>query len=134
MAVEHYPNAVFVNLDMYIPTNRFRTVSKAQLLFPCGIPEIKVELELKEAFIKLNQVRASASGKVYAFVTMNETLEKINNSHNGKEGNIKSITLNDWDDKFLMLIETHKGDDIAYYVKSNEVKYLLENCLHYVED
>lgn len=134
MAVEHYPNATFVNLEEYISVSHFRTVSKEQLLYPCGIPEIKVEIELKDTFIKKNHFKASASGKIYGFVRMNELLEKLNGSHDAKEGNIVAISLNDWDDKFLMLIETRKGDDLAYYVKSDEVKNLLQNCLHYVED
>ena len=133
MGIEHYKNAVFVKLEEYIPANMFRTVSRKQLELPYGITEIKVEMEIKATFAREHNFQVSASGRVYGYIRMNDLLQKLNGTREGKNGRIKNITINDWDDKFLMVIEINKGEDIAYYVTLSEVEYLLENCLHYFE-
>ena len=133
MAIEHYTNAVYVNLGDYIPADRFRTVLIKQLHIPGGLSEISVDIELSKDFARKLSFKVSGSGRIYGFVRQNTLLSELNSPVEG-EPNIKHISLHDWDDKFLMLIETRSEPwELPFYVTPEEVHDLLENCLRVPE-
>ena len=47
---------------------------------------------------------------------------------------VKSISCNDWDDRFLLVLESEDAERYqAFYVMADEVYDLLENCLRIPE-
>jgi len=122
-------DAAHVRLSDYIPSDMFRTVLVKQLSIPCGISELPVVIEFKQKFMEHLEFTASPSGYVYGYVRPNALLQEIN--HMGKQAkNINRITLHDWDEKFLMTIDTVEPPyEQAFYVQPDEVKELLNSCL-----
>ncbi len=52
----------------------------------------------------------------------------------GTEFWVKSISCNDWDDRFLLVLESEDAERYqAFYVMADEVYDLLENCLRIPE-
>lgn len=123
MPPKQYINAPTVRLSDYIEVKRFRTVLHEQYEEPHGLSEIPVELELSKEFAKTLTFHIPWDCWLYGFVRRNEILTKLN-----AENEIKGISLHDWEDKFLLLIDAKKGE-IPYMVTGSEVRELLENCL-----
>ena len=90
---------------------------------PHGLSETPVELELNEKFAASLSFKTPWDRWLYGFVRRKGLLEEINS-----ESGISSVSLHDWEGRFLMIIDTKKGEQ-PYFVKSEEVKELLENCL-----
>lgn len=123
MPPKQYKNAQSARLSDYIEPKRFRTVMHEQYTQPHGLSETPVELELNEKFAASLSFKTPWDRWLYGFVRRGGLLEEINS-----EGEISSISLHDWDGRFLMIIDSKKGEQ-PYFVKSEEVKELLENCL-----
>lgn len=125
-----YKNSPTVGLAEYIPTKRFRTILPDQRHTPCGISELPVEIQLKKAFAKTLSFKVPWDGLLYGFVRGKKDIaEKI-----GDFAEIKHISLQDWESEFLLLFEGEdKGAEKAFFVSSNDVKELLENCLRVPE-
>ena len=125
MISKHYETAVYAVLEEYIPVEFFRTVLFQQSKNTAGITEIPVEIELENKFMKTLAFPIPWDGKMYGYVRKNELLCEIS-----KNKKITLISLHDWNDKFLMLIErAEEKEEVPFFVKSEEVKNLLENCM-----
>ena len=93
---------------------------------PHGISELPVQIELSDKTSKLLSYKVPWDGWLYGFVRANEVLKAIN-GRNG-ENHIQMISLHDWEDQFLLVIETELTE-MPYFVASDEVVELLEGCL-----
>ncbi len=124
-----YKNAAEVKLAEYIPAKLFRTILPEQRHFPCGISELPVEIQLKKEYAKTLSFEVPWDGTMYGFVRgKNDIALKLGNTA------IKHISIQDWDDRFLLLFEGEdKGDEIPFFVSPDDVRELLENCLRVPE-
>jgi len=130
MTTQHYSNISDAKLSDYISSQRFRTVTSKQFKLPCGISEIPVEIEVKQKFAESLSFKTSSSGIIYGFVRTNALLKELDTE---TDDNIQLISLHDWDNKFLMVIETKSKGELAFNVLSEDVKELLENCVRIPE-
>ena len=119
-----YNNAPTVTLSDYIPSKLFRTVLPEQRHTPCGISEVPIEIQIKEPFAKTLSFWVPWDGLLYGFVRRKkELLSKL-----GDVSAIKLISLEDWDDKFLLLFDCDKDGEKPFFVSAESVRVLLENC------
>lgn len=120
-----YINAKTVSLSDYITPDRFRTVTAECRHDYAGVSEVPVELELKKAFIKTLSFKVQWDGVIYGFCRgKKELTAKL-------EGftKIAKVSIQDWNDKFLIHFEdSEKKTESAFFVSSEEVRTLLENC------
>lgn len=123
MSPKSYQNAPWTPLSQLIETNRFRLVLHAQFEQPCGLSELPVELELESAFAGRLPFPVPWDKWLYGFVRINDALRKLRD-----EKQVRGISLHDWGDRFLMLLDT-PGGEIPYFVGSDEVARLLADCL-----
>ncbi len=126
MSPQKYSNASRIKLEDMISTGRFRLVMSQQFEEPHGISELPVQIELSDKTSKLLSYKVPWDGWLYGFVRANEVLKAIN-GRNG-ENHIQMISLHDWEDQFLLVIETELTE-MPYFVASDEVVELLEGCL-----
>lgn len=127
MSPQHYSYAKLVSLSDYIDVERFRTVMNDDRKVPCGISEIPVEIEVKEAFAKTLPFFVPWDGMIVGFaIRMGKTKELIDGFV--KDERILKIYLQDWDNKFLLVIESSLRE-YAYYVETQEVRSLLVDCM-----
>ena len=126
MSPQKYSNASRIKLEDMISTGRFRLVMSQQFEEPHGISELPVQIELSDKTSKLLSYKVPWDGWLYGLVRANEVLKAIN-GRNG-ENHIQMISLHDWEDQFLLVIETELTE-MPYFVASDEVVELLEGCL-----
>lgn len=125
---QHYANAPEVRLEDYIPVKMFRTIHRTEADLPGGISEIKVVIDIERPLAKKLSFRTSSSGRIHGFVRMNELLRSINTKQD-KGSTVRRITINDWNDKALMIIEMENDSEIPFFVSIADLIHLLENCL-----
>ena len=120
-----YKNAGTARLSDYIQTDRFRTVLPEHRHAEGGISEIPVEIHMKPPFAEKLSFYVPWDGIVYGYVRgKNDIIGKL-----GGFSGLKHITINDWDDKFLMVFESgSETDERAFFVSGDEIFSLLENC------
>ncbi len=124
---EHYANAPTVKLEDYIPVKLFRTVHRTESDLPGGITEIKVIIDIERPLARKLSFRTSSSGRIHGFVRMNALLKSINTKKdNGST--VRRITINDWGNKALMVIEMENDEEIPFFVSTQDLIDLLENC------
>lgn len=124
---EHYANAPTVKLEDYIPVKMFRTVHRTEAELPGGITEIKVVIDIERPLAKKLSFKTSSSGRIHGFVRMNELLKSVNTKvDNGST--VRRITLNDWGNRALMVIEMEDDSEKAFFVPISQLIDLLENC------
>lgn len=124
---EHYANAPTVKLEDYIPVKLFRTVHRTESDLPGGITEIKVIIDIERPLARKLSFRTSSSGRIHGFVRMNALLKSINTKKdNGST--VRRITINDWGNKALMVIEMENDEEIPFFVSTQDLINLLENC------
>ncbi len=124
---EHYANAPTVKLEDYIPVKMFRTVHRTEAELPGGITEIKVVVDIERPLAKKLSFKTSSSGRIHGFVRMNELLKSVNTKvDNGST--VRRITLNDWGNRALMVIEMEDDSEKAFFVPISQLIDLLENC------
>lgn len=128
---EKYENAVNISIGDLIPIENFRTIDRKSRDIPGGISEIPVTININKEFANKLSFKTATSGKIYGFTRMNEKLRSLDglpqNKARGKL--IKDIIINDWDKIFILIFEMASGDEIAYYIGTDEIQNLLENCL-----
>ena len=125
---QHYADAPTVKLEDYIPAKMFRTVHRTEADLPGGITEIKVIIDIERPLAKKLSFRTSSSGRIHGFVRMNDLLRSINTKKD-KSTTVRRITINDWGNKALLVIEMENDEEQPFFVPISELIYLLENCL-----
>ena len=123
----HYANAPTVKLEDYIPVKMFRTIHRTEADLPGGISEIKVIIDIERPLAKKLSFQTSSSGRIHGFVRMNDLLRSINTKQD-KGSTVRRITINDWDDKALMIIEMENDSEKSFFVSIADLIHLLENC------
>ncbi len=124
-----YNDAKFVTLDEFITPVKFRTILPEHRKAGGGVSEIPVEIHTKPPFTKSLSFKVGWDGIIYGYVRgKKEISAKL-----GGTPIIVKITVTDWDDRFLMVFEGSENEEIPYFVKSDEVRELLENCLRVPE-
>ncbi len=123
---DSYKNAEQVTLSDYIPADKFRTVTSDCRHIGGGYSEIPVEIHMKPAFVKTLSFKVDWDGIVYGYVrSKREVSEKL-----GGFPSLRLITISDWDGQFRMIFEgTEENNEKPFFVKPEEVRELLENCL-----
>lgn len=130
MAVNHYDNLSEIRLEDYISPMHFRTILPQQLELIHGFEEVITEVNLNNEFRNLLSFTVPWDGKLYAYTTLKDNLKDLQI----RFGEIKKIVINDWDDKFIFILEFDNDEnEQAFLVKSSEVVSLLENCLRVPE-
>ena len=124
---QHYADAPTVKLEDYIPAKLFRTVHRTEAELPGGITEVKVIIDIERPLAKKLSFRTSSSGRIHGFVRMNDLLKSINTKAD-KGSTIRRITINDWGNKALMVIEMENDNEEAFFVPIGQLTDLLENC------
>lgn len=123
-----------IPLDTLLPADRFRTVSQeVRDTVSLTTNEVAVTITMKPSFAKELHFPVPWDGILYGVVRKPETLQKIGTDTDGIFW-VKSISCNDWDDCFLLVLES---DDVkqyrAFYISREEVRDLLEHCLRIPE-
>lgn len=125
MVNEHYKNIRDGKLSDYIRAEEFRTVLPSQRTLVRGITELPVEIEFKRKNKKLLSFKVPWDGMIYGCVRNKNTIQK----KLGLVREVKIISLTDWDDRFVLVFETENDKDTqAFYITTEEVVKLLENC------
>lgn len=124
-----YNDAKFVTLGEFITPDKFRTILPEYRKIGGGVSEIPVEIQTKPPFTKSLSFKVGWDGIIYGYVRgKKEISAKL-----GGIPTIVKITVTDWDDRFLMVFEGNENEEIPFFVKSEEVRDLLENCLRVSE-
>lgn len=124
---EHYANAPTVKLEDYIPVKLFRTVHRTEADLPGGITEIRVIIDIERPLARKLSFRTSSSGRIHGFVRMNALLKSINTKQD-RGSTVRRITINDWGNKALMIIEMENDEEMPFFVSAQDLINLLENC------
>lgn len=130
MAKNRFKNASFCKLSDYVPSEKFRTVLPKQRTLSLGISEIPADIHLGSDTISKLSFQVPWDGDMFGCLRDKESLKKALKTN----AQIQSISLSDWDDKFLLIFNTEDViETIAFYVTQEEVINLLENCLRVPE-
>ena len=123
MAKEHYRDAAPCKLSEFVTPDRFRTVLYEQLHLPGGLTEIPVEIMLKKDTAKKLSFKVPRDGMLYGFARIRPTVKERFGAENAM------MYINDWDDKFVVVFDLGSNVEKAFFVTSQEVVDLLENCI-----
>lgn len=109
---------------------RFRLISHDCLEIPGGVDELPVLLTLKDSFAAKLPFSVPSAGRIHGFAGVTETVAGYHGvrADYGKTGALRQITMNDWGDTFVFVLEYKNGDEKAFYVKNEEVLALLTAC------
>ena len=135
MVSGHYANIEQgIPLRSLLPADRFRTVSQeTRDTVPLTPNEVAVTVVMKPAFVKRLHFPVSWDGILYGVVRKPEQLQQMGTDATGTFW-VKSISCNDWDDRFLLVLESDDPERYpAFYVMADEVYDRLENCLRIPE-
>ncbi len=121
-------DVVFGSLKDYFDPEKFRIVRDDGIFIDGGISEIKVVINLTDSFAKSLSYYKDALSVVFGYAIMSEKLREVNQARYPKDGILKKVTMNDWGDKFAMILELDRGENPVVYIKPAEVKTLLEEC------
>ena len=135
MVSGHYAN-IEENMALaeILPADHFRTISqKVRNTVALTSNEVGVTITMKQPFAKTLRFPVPWDGILYGVARKTELLRQIGTD---KEGYfwVTSITCNDWDDCFLLVLES--ADVLryrAFYISADEVRELLEHCLRIPE-
>lgn len=130
MAKNRFKNASFCTLSDYVPSEKFRTVLPKQRSLSLGISEIPVDIHLGPNTVSKLSFPVPWDGDMFGCLRGKESLKKALKTN----AQILSISLSDWDDKFLLIFNTEDVmETLAFYVTGEEVVSLLENCMRVPE-
>lgn len=130
VAKQHYMDAPDLPLSTLIAPDRFRTVMPVMYRGSGGADEIKVEMDLGEAFVVSLTDNPTLDGiTVYGFVRENQALRSVFGEDLSADRYHCEITLSDWGNRFLLLCRGVHCQEFAGFVTPEEVRNLLENCL-----
>ena len=124
-----YNDAKFVTLGDFITPDKFRTILPEYRKLGGGVSEIPVEIHTKPPFTKSLSFNVGWDGMIYGFVRGKKDIA----AKLGKIRDISKITVTDWDDRFLMVFEGKKDEEMPFFVSDDDVRELLETCLRVPE-
>lgn len=133
MSKESLTKTEEVQLSEYLTPDKFRTVRDDAMLGEGGISEIKVRIEMRDAFAKTLNFDYSSLHIIYGFAIMSKKLKEVNKNYHASyfgDGVLKRIVLSDNGDKFIMVLELSDAPDILLNVNTDDVRELLNNCMH----
>ena len=126
MAPKHYENMKDVSLFAYVTPDIVRTIPESQRDIPGGLTETPLEIHLKKKSAKRLSFHVPWDGILYGFIRGKDRFR----AKAGLILPIKSATISDWDRQFVLILETEDANQTAAFsVKTDDVIYLLENCL-----
>ena len=108
---------------------RLRTVSSFQMLRAPS--ELRVELELSDAFMQKLSFRVPWDGKLYAYATPQKAFFERCAENDFTPSQDTTLYFQDWDTKFLLAIENStagRRQMLTFFLSSMDVLWLLENC------
>lgn len=125
MSGEHFKNIKDANLFDCLKLTQTRLVPTALRQVHAGYSEAPLEFHLKPETVKKLSFKVPWGGVVYGFVHPKaEIKERL-----GLASDITSITISDWDGRFVLIFETaNEADAAAYNVSEKDVLKLLEEC------
>ena len=116
----------FEKLSELIPYDHFRTVESFEMAKAPS--ESRVTLGLKKEFMSRLDFILPWDGALDAYLRRCEAFEKLCESK-GLDPKKTEIYMNDWGDRFLVTLDDEQSrKNFSFYVTSDEVKTLLEEC------
>ena len=116
----------YIALSSILPYDHFRTVesfdmAKAKI-------EMKAEIGLKAPFMDRLEFRLPWDGALLGYVRRTKALDDLCRGE-GVDPERAVFCMNDWDDRFLMVLDDEPGKkNFSFYVTPEEMKTLLEKC------
>lgn len=135
MGVGHYNHIESgASLQSLLPAKQFRTISsETRKTVPLTPNEVAVTISMKPAFASQLDFPVPWDGILYGVIRKSELLQKLGTDENGVFW-VKLISCNDWDDRFLLVLESDNAEQYrAFYIMEEEVLELLKNCLRIPE-
>ena len=112
-----YENAEFIELGTIMPPEKFRTVLPEDRDAPGGLTEQKVVIEFRRDSPIYSQLLPCFRGAMFVYGDKYDDIkEKL------------KVSLHEWEDKFLLDFYVDDAYSKSYFVKSEEVLYLLQHC------
>lgn len=133
MTTEKIKDLKLVRLSDYLTPEKFRIVPRDAIDISGGITEVRVVFNLHQEFGGLLTFDYSSILVIYGYAQLNDELRKINkHKYTAVEGKgvLKRITFNDCGELFIIVFELSDAEDKLVTVRSEEVAFLLNNCLH----
>lgn len=118
-----------IKLATYLPWDRFRTVESFTMLRAPS--EMRVEIELGDAFMAQLRFGVPWDGKLYAYARPTQEFYDLCAGYGFSAGRSTILYFQDWEKKFLLEIEKDDGESrqaLAFFVSSEDVGLLLERC------
>ena len=113
-------------LGRLIPYDHFRTVESFKM-GKCG-SEVRAMLGLKAPFMKTLSFALPWDGIIYAYVRRTAEFDEFCR-RGGLDPVGVTVYLNDWDDRFNLLVESRDGKrDVSCFIDTGEMRSLLERC------
>jgi hypothetical protein len=129
MSPKKYENASRAALETYIPTKNFRTVAATLLGLPAGFSEYRVDISVSPAFAQRLSFKVAWDGKIFGFTHGSAALDALFAAELDDGKGKGKLFLNDWDDKFLLLLTSAGGRrELPFFVDPDDVVALLSGC------
>ena len=116
----------YLPLGQLLPYDHFRTVESFEM--PKAKSEMRVELGLKPPFMAKLDFVLPWDGALLGYVRRTKALDDLCRGE-GVDPERAVFCMNDWDDRFLMVLDDEPGKkNFSFYVTPEEMKTLLEKC------
>ena len=126
MANDRY-NKKEIELKKYIPSDHFRTVESFEMLKAKS--ETRAEIELKDNFKQQLSFHVPWDGKLYAYIRRTKEFTELCEENSISEAEIKTVYMQDWDEKFLLNVESgNSSKEAGFFVSNSDMIDLLEHC------
>ncbi len=122
---KHYSEIKECRLTEIFPGEHFRLVDYEDIGVPHGISEIPVVIDLKKGFKGKLSFPISWDGELFGFVrNKREIYQNI-----GSDTGVK-ITINNWDNGFVLVFEDKDGKEgPVFKVSEKDIIDMLEKCM-----
>ncbi len=119
----------YIDLPAVIPASHFRTVEGFE---PEDLirKETPVSLTLKKRFMKRLSFPLPWDGRVFAYVRWSPGFRSFCQENGLEPRDLRKLYLVDWDDRFMLILETQWADrEMSFSVEPEQLRQLLENCM-----
>lgn len=125
MLDEHFKNIKDANLFDCLKIAQTRLVPTSLRHIHAGYSEVPLEFHLKPETVKKLSFKVPWGGIIYGFVRPKAQIKE----RLGLASDITTVTVSDWDGRFVLIFETvNEADAAAYNVSEKDVLKLLEEC------